>query len=204
MSRFTPEFFDSIYRETPPWDIGAAQPAILELVDAHPPESPVLDAGCGSGDHAIALARRGLQVVGVDVVGAAIEQARAKAEAGGPDVAARLELLVGDALRPSLLGRRFGAVVDSGFYHLFDQDTRDRYADDLAATLAPGGRLYLLEFAVEFDIPNTPLTVTGDELRARFTADRGWRIAELRPAQFLSRIAPVPAVAACIERLADG
>lgn len=204
MSRFTPEFFDSIYRETPPWEIGAAQPAVLELVDAHPPASPVLDAGCGSGDHAIALAQRGLHVVGVDVVEAAVEQARAKAQAGAREVASRLEFVVGDALRPSRLGGPFGAVVDSGFFHLFDQATRDRYAADLATALVPGGRLYLLAFAVEFDMPNTPLKVTADELRARFTADRGWRIAELRPAQFLSRIAPVPAVAACIERLGDG
>lgn len=204
MSRFTPEFFDSVYRETPPWDIGAAQPAILELLDEHPAESPVLDAGCGSGDHAIALAQRGLQVVGVDVVEAAIEQARAKADASAPEIASRLEFLVGDALRPSRLGKRFGAVVDSGFFHLFDQETRDRYVDDLAAALSPGGRLYLLEFAVEFDMPNTPLKVTEDELRARFTGEKGWRILALRPAQFQSRIAPVPAVAACIERLPEG
>ena len=204
MNRFIPGFFDTVYRETPPWDIGAAQPAILELLDEHPAQSPVLDAGCGSGDHAIALAQRGLRVVGVDVVEAAIQQARAKAQASPPEVASRLEFVAGDALRPSGLGMQFGAVVDSGFFHLFGQDTRDRYADDLAATLPPGGRLYLLEFTVEFDMPNTPLKVTEDELRARFAAEKGWRILALRPAQFQSRIAPVPAVAACIERLADG
>lgn len=143
-------------------------------------------------------------MVGVDVVEAAIQQAREKAAASDPEVASRLEFLVGDALRPSRLGRPFGAVVDSGFLHLFDQDTRDQYADDLPATLQPGGRLYLLEFAVEFDIPNTPLKVTEDELRARFTADKGWRIVALRPAQFLSRIAPVPALAVCIERISIG
>lgn len=204
MSRFTPDFFDSVYRVTPPWEIGTAQPAILELLDEYPADDPVLDAGCGSGDHAIALAERGLHVVGVDVVEAAIEQARVKARATPPEVASRLEFRVGDALRPSQLGTVFGAVVDSGFFHLFDQDTRDRYAADLAATLAPGGRLYLLEFAVEFDIPNTPLKVTEDELRARFAEENGWRILTIRPAQFQSRIAPVQAVAACIERIADG
>lgn len=31
MSRFTPHFFDSVYRETPPWEIGAAQPAMTAL-----------------------------------------------------------------------------------------------------------------------------------------------------------------------------
>lgn len=202
MSRFTPDFFDSIYRETPPWETGAAQPGMMALLDEHPPAGPVLDVGCGSGDLAIAVAQRGVQTLGIDVVEAAIEQARAKAEAEPPEVARRLEFQVADALRPSLLRRQFGAVVDSGFFHLFEQDQRDRLAEELAATLVPGGRYYLLAFATEFDIPNTPLKVTEDELRARFTAETGWRILTVRPAQFESRIAPVPAVAACIQRLA--
>jgi SAM-dependent methyltransferase len=204
MSRFAPDFFDSIYRETPPWDIGAAQPAMMALLDEFPAAGPVLDVGCGSGDLAIALALRGLQVLGIDVVDAAIGQARAKVEAQTPEVARLLEFHVADALRPTLLQRQFGAVVDSGFYHLFEQDQRDELAGELAGTLLPGGRLYLLEFATEFDIPNTPRKVSEDELRARFTAEGGWRVLAARPAQFESRIAPVPAVAACIERLAAG
>ncbi|HEU4886188.1 MAG TPA: methyltransferase domain-containing protein [Longimicrobium sp.] len=201
MPRFTPDFFDSVYRETPPWDIGAAQPAMMALLDDYPPAGPVLDVGCGSGDLAIALAGRGVQVLGIDVVEAAIEQARAKAESHPPEVARLLEFQVADALRPTLLQRRFGAVVDSGFYHVFEQDNRDVLARELAGTLLPGGRYYLLAFATEFDMPNTPLKVTEDELRARFTAESGWRILGVRPAQFESRYAPVPAVAACIERM---
>lgn len=204
MSRFSPDFFDTVYREAPPWDIGEAQPALLALLDEHPPEGPVLDVGCGSGDLAIELAQRGLEVLGIDVVEAAIEQARARVETLPRDAAWRLDFQVADALRPTLLGRRFGAVVDSGFFHLFEQDERDRLAAEFASTLLPGGRYYLLAFAVEFPIPNTPLKVGEDELRARFTAGNGWRILTLRRAQFLSRIAPVPAVAACIERLPDG
>ena len=202
MSNFAPEFFDSIYRETPPWEIGAAQPALSALLDEHPATGPVLDIGCGTGDLAIALAQRGLQVLGIDVVRAAVAQARAKAAALPTEVARRVEFQVADALQPSRLGRRFGAVVDSGFFHLFEQDQRDRLAGELAETLEPGGRYYLLAFAVEFPLPNTPRKVGEDELRARFTAANGWRILAMRPAQFQSRIAPVPAVAACIERLA--
>lgn len=202
MSRFEPEFFEGIYRgEAPPWDVGKAQPALSALFDDHPPAGPVLDAGCGSGDLAIDLARRGLDVVGVDIVEAAIAQARQKADALPAEVARRLEFRVGDALRPALLGQRFGAVVDSGFFHLFDPSTRDAYADEVAAALRPGGRLYLLEFATEFPVPNTPLRVTDDELRARFSAEKGWRVLALREARFESRIAPVPAVAACLERI---
>lgn len=206
MSRFGPDprtFFDSVYRDVPPWEIGGPQPALSALLDDHPPADPVLDVGCGSGDLAISLARRGLRVLGIDFVEAAVAQARKKAEALPPGVARLLEFQVADALRPARLGRRFGSAVDSGFFHLFDQDQRDRFADELARTLLPGGRYYLLAFAVEFP-PPSPRQVTADELRARFTPKRGWRIRELRSAEFASRIAPVPAVGACIERLPTG
>jgi SAM-dependent methyltransferase len=204
MSRFGPDpraFFDSVYRETPPWDVGGPQPAMSALLTAHPPASPVLDVGCGSGDLAIALAQGGFQALGIDFVDAAIEQARAKVGALPPEVARCLEFQVADALQPSLLQRQFGAVVDSGFFHLFEPDQRDRFVDELASTLRPGGRYYLLAFATEFPIPNSPLKVSEDELRARFTAEKGWRILEIRSAEFLSRIAPVPAIGACIERV---
>jgi len=204
MSRFGPDpraFFDSVYRETPPWDVGGPQPAMSALLTAHPPASPVLDVGCGSGDLAISLAQGGLQVLGIDFVDAAIEQAREKVGALPPEVARRLDFQVADALQPSLLQRQFGSVVDSGFFHLFEPDQRDRFAGELASTLLPGGRYYLLAFAAEFPIPNSPRKVSEEELRARFTSEKGWRILEIQSAEFLSRIAPVPAISACIERL---
>jgi hypothetical protein len=61
------DFFDSAYGETPPWDIGAAQPDLIALFNEYPPAGPVLDLGCGTGDLALALARRGLTVLGIDL-----------------------------------------------------------------------------------------------------------------------------------------
>jgi SAM-dependent methyltransferase len=206
VSRFGPDpraFFDSVYQETAPWDIGGPQPALMALLAEHPPALPVLDVGCGSGDLAIALAHGGLEVLGIDFADRAIEQARQKVAALPAEVARLLDFQVADALQPSLLRRQFGAVVDSGFFHLFESAPRDLFARELASTLLPGGRYYLLAFAVEFEIPHSPRLVSEDELRARFTAEAGWRIRELRPAEFLSRIAPVPAIGACIERLPD-
>lgn len=196
--------FDSAYRETPPWDVGEPQPALMALLDEYPPTGPVLDAGCGTGDLALALAQRGFTVLGVDLAEAAITRARAKAAAAAPEVGRLVEFRVGDALHPGLLPGPFGAVVDSGFFHLLDSLERESFAHELAATLATGGRYYLLGFAIASPIPNAPRQVLESELQALFAPEHGWRVLALRPARFLVRSTrgnDVPALAACVERV---
>jgi cyclopropane fatty-acyl-phospholipid synthase-like methyltransferase len=191
-----------VYKDLPPWEIGAPQPAMAALLAQHPPTSPVLDVGCGSGDLAIYLAQLGHQVIGIDFVESAIKNAQSKIGALPPETRQLLNFQVADALKPSLLQKKFGAVVDSGFYHLFNPDQCDQLIDEVASILHPAGRYYLHEFAIEFSVPNMPRQITADEFQARFTAEKGWRIQEIQSVQFLSRVAPpVPAICGCIERL---
>jgi hypothetical protein len=105
-------------------------------------------------------------------------------------------------LRPSPLEWQFESIVDSGFLHLFDLEESNRFVADLAVALRPGGRYYLHAFNVEFSIPNTPRAVPPEEVRVRFTLEKGWRILTPQAAQFHSRVAPpVAATIACVERL---
>lgn len=204
MSRFGPDplaFFQQVYTDVAPWDVGAAQPALVDLFEAFPPVGPALDVGSGSGDHVLALAARGLDAVGLEFVDSAVQLAQHRLTQAPSDVAARAGFVVGDALTPTALGRQFATIVDSGFYHLFDADTCIRLAGELAACLIPGGRLYLLEFAVEFPAPNMPRAITEEELRGVFTAERGWGVRAIHAAEFQSRMRGVPAIAACIERI---
>jgi cyclopropane fatty-acyl-phospholipid synthase-like methyltransferase len=205
LSRFGSDplaFFSAVYNDVPPWEIGAPQPAMAALLGKYPPTGPVLDIGCGSGDLAIYLAQQGQQVVGIDFVESAITMARNKIASLPATTAHFLDFQVADALRPSLLHQKFGAVVDSGFYHLFASDQCDQLIDEVVATLLPKGRYYLHEFAIEFSVPNMPRQIEATELQARFTAERGWHIKEIQSVEFLSRVAPpVPATCACIERL---
>ncbi len=203
MNAFGPDpkaFFDDLYRNAAPWDIGGPQPALVELFAAFPPTDPVLDVGCGSGDLAIYLAEQGHEVTGVDFAEVGIELARRKSAGLPRDVSERLTFSVGDALAPHGLGRQFGTVVDSGFLHVLDQKARDTFAESLVKALRPGGRYYLLGFATEFDMPNTPRKVTEPELQTRFSSARGWNVRSIVSAEFLSTFAPVPAIAACFER----
>ena len=207
MSRFGPDpldFFNSVYQDIPPWDIGAPQPAMSALLGRYPPGSPILDVGCGSGDLSIYLAQLGYQVLGIDFVEKAIANAWEKAGTLPAPVKLLLDFQVADALKPSSLQRQFGAVVDSGFFHLFDSEQCDRLVDEIAQVLLPGGHYYLHEFAVDFPLPNLPRQITAEELQVRFTQEKGWRIKEIQAVEFLSRVAPpVPAIYAWIERLPE-
>ncbi len=172
------------------------------LIEKYPPADPILDIGCGYGDLSIHLARLGHRVVGIDFVESAIRSAQNKADSLPHEIAQLLSFQVGNALNLSLLHKRVGAVVDSGFYHLFNPDQCDRLVDEVGSILSSHGCYYLHEFAVELPIPNMPRQITADELQARFTADKGWRIKEIQATEFLSRVAPpVPATCACVERL---
>lgn len=64
----------------------------------------ILDLGCGTGNHALPLGRRGFEVVGVDRSEAMLERARAK------DADGTVSFEVGD-VRDVRLGREFDAVL---------------------------------------------------------------------------------------------
>jgi 2-polyprenyl-3-methyl-5-hydroxy-6-metoxy-1,4-benzoquinol methylase len=97
----------------------------------HP--SSVLDAGCGTGRVAIELARRGIEVVGVDADESMIATARRMA----PD----LTWVVADLTRYTL-GRRFEVVVMAGNVPIFTPPgTQPDLVAGCAAHLADHGSL---------------------------------------------------------------
>ena len=173
--------FEDAYRGTPPWDIGRPQPVFEALAESGDIVAPVLDAGCGTGENALFLAARGLEVMGVDGVEAAVAAARTKAAARGLNA----EFLVHDALGLGDLGRRFATVIDSGLFHVFEDGERARYVDSLAAVLEPGGRYYALCFSELETGSRGPRRVTQAELRECF--DRApFRVLSIEAAEFAS------------------
>src|SRR5207237_4390343 len=68
----SPDDFETMYASTPPWDIGRPQPAFLELAQRGLLRAPVLDVGCGTGEHALMAAGLGLEATGIDTAPTAI------------------------------------------------------------------------------------------------------------------------------------
>jgi SAM-dependent methyltransferase len=180
---------------SPPWDIGRPQPAFVHLADAGALTGALLDAGCGTGEHAILAARHGARALGIDISGRAIEIARRKATERGVEVS--LEVL--DALSLATLGDHFDTVIDSGLFHVFDDAARARYVTAVHAVLRPGGHLHLMCFSDRQPGDWGPRRVTEGELRVAFGS--GWRIDSFEADRF--EINPVFGSATAEAWLAD-
>jgi cyclopropane fatty-acyl-phospholipid synthase-like methyltransferase len=151
-----------------PWDIGRPQPAFVQLADKGRLNGRLLDAGCGSGENALLAASRGADVTGIDIAPTAIARAREKASERG--LTARFD--VADARDLGRLGLTVDTVIDSGVFHVFDDEDRARYVASLGAVLRPDGACYLMCFSDRQPGTWGPRRIHADELRAAFT--HGW------------------------------
>jgi SAM-dependent methyltransferase len=116
----------------------------LPFFDAHFEEQGVrrvLDAACGTGHHAIALARRGYQVTGTDLSAVMVERARENAAAAGVDATFHVAGLG----QLSALGETFEAAICLGnsLPHLLSASAVTGALADFAAALEPGGLLVI-------------------------------------------------------------
>jgi SAM-dependent methyltransferase len=195
-----PASFDELYTGIPPWDVGRAQREFVELADRGEIVPPVLDVGCGTGENILEMAARGYEAAGIDAAPRAIGKAIDKARERGLSV----KFLVTDALALATLGRRFRTVIDSGLFHVFDDDERAIFAASVADVLEPGGRYHLLCFSEHVPGEWGPRRVTQEEIRRTFAA--GWRVVEIVETRFETNLPEgwVRAWRATIERLPDG
>ena len=163
--------YDAPYRarSTAGEDVHGEANAVQALQSTRP--FSVLDAGCGTGRIAIELARRGMDIVGVDLDVRMLDQAREQA----PDLDWRL----GD-LATIDLGRTFDLILLAGNVMLFlTPGTETQVVHNLARHLAPGGKL-----VAGFQIGRTALGIAHYDAAAtaaRLTLRERWATWEGAP-----------------------
>lgn len=155
-------YYDLLYGDK---DYAAEAAYVAGLLPAGTRE--VLELGCGTGGHALALARRGLAVHGVDLSPEMVARAQARRAGLTPELQARLSFAQGD-LRTHRAGREFDAVLS--LFHVMSYQTTN--ADLLAglrtarAHLREGG-LFVFDFwygpAVLSDRPRHVVKTVVDE-----------------------------------------
>lgn len=213
--------FDAIYDgrtalgERVPWDIGAPQPVIVDLVEAGRIRGDVLDAGCGTGEHALLLAACGYRATAFDISPVAIARARAKARARG--LVVTFDVANAADLHP--YHDAFDSVIDCGLFDSCSGRIRQSYARHLHHACREGATVYLLELSGQaagimrerFTDVGVPAAITGripaldaDDIEVAF-AD-GWRVEAIEESTMLAylpgtgELADLPALFAVIRR----
>jgi SAM-dependent methyltransferase len=155
-------YYDLLYGDK---DYSAEAAHVAALLPAG--TARVLELGCGTGAHAVALARLGLVIDGVDLSPAMVERALARRARLPAELQARLGFTAGDA-RSHRAGRTFDAVIS--LFHVMSYQTAN---EDLLAALAtarahlaPGGH-FVFDFwygpAVLSDRPRQVVKTVADE-----------------------------------------
>lgn len=138
------------------------------------PHGRALDIGTGSAIWAVALAKRGWQVTGVDIIGRALERGRQRAAAA--DVT--LDLVHADVteLTKAGIGSGYRLVVDTGTFHDFDPQQQVAMGRGIDAIATPDACVILTVWPRR----RRPLIrgATRDEIEAAFP---GWVVKDAGP-----------------------
>jgi SAM-dependent methyltransferase len=199
------ETWDKAYEGIAPWDIPGPQPDLREWIAGESVVGPALDIGCGSGEHAILLAKSGYQVVAIDWSTVAIDMAKAKVDlfnetfdkqyigdqASSPEelgsVAAALPLNIDfqvmDVMKVNDLKTCFGLVLDCGLFHFFKGQSRDDLLTRLRSVMRSGGRFYSLCFSDDEPGEVGPPRLSKAEIRKAFSRP-DWKLIAVEPRRF--------------------
>ncbi len=162
-----------------PWetDTDAVGPQLDKLfaaeeADRERPYGSALDLGCGTGRWSVALAQRGWNVVGIDVVPKAIRAAKERAREASAD----LTLVEGDvtALRHAGVGTGFSLFLDVECFNHLNDAQRAAVGEEVNAVAAPDATMVLLVWARGRRGPLPP-GASDDDLTMAFP---GWAIVE--------------------------
>ena len=180
-------FNDQYTRESPPWEIGAPQPSVMEAFNQGLIKGKVLDVGCGTGQNSVWLAKAGADVTGIDISSVAVERAKKLAQKSGVNAT----FAVASALDFSSEAR-FQTVLDSAVFHIFDDSDQARYLDSVKQVLKPGGAMVGFGFSELEPEGWGPRRLSEENLRETYRKD--WVIESLERISFqLQRDEPVHA-----------
>lgn len=133
-----PAYDDNVFTKNTEVEVGF----LLDVLQPGP-GAEILDVGCGTGRHTVALAGRGYRVTGIDLSSSMLSRAREAARAAGVEV----NWVCGDATRFSIPGRFDAALcLCEGAFGLLGREDDPigqplSILSNICLSLKPGGKV---------------------------------------------------------------
>lgn len=144
------QHWESMYEKSPeelPWEITKAPVELIEVIQNNiVTPCKTLDIGCGTGNYAIYLAKKGFDVTGVDFSENALAIAKQRALLAN----VKIEFVKADALALSkVLNDKYSFIFDYGLLHHIPLEKISEYAQQFRKLLAKGRRLLIVCYSEE-------------------------------------------------------
>ncbi len=154
--------WESMYEKSPgqiPWEIYEPPIELIEVIEnqiVKPCET--LDIGCGTGNYAIYLSKKGFTVTAIDISENALAIAREKALQAGVEIT----FIKADALElTQTLHKKFGFILDYSLLHHIPLENTRVYSQQFKKLLLPKGKLLMICYSEEDEDAKGQKTAVG-------------------------------------------
>jgi ubiquinone/menaquinone biosynthesis C-methylase UbiE len=192
---------ESINRKLPTWDEYYKNEKIekmswynenldLDLEDElnamHLNNGIFLDLGTGPGTQAMELAKKGFDVIGSDISGTVIERNKIMYETQYHNI----KFVVDNILYSDFKENYFDYIFDRGCFHVFSEEDRPKYYNQIKRILKQKGILFLKCFSIDEPMKDGPYRFSQNDIHNIFS--KNFHINVIKKTVYQGTLDPLP------------
>ena len=192
---------ESINRKLPTWDEYYKNEKIekmpwynenldLDLEDElnamHLNNGIFLDLGTGPGTQAMELAKKGFDVIGSDISGTVIERNKIMYE----NQYHNIKFVVDNILYSDFKENYFDYIFDRGRFHVFSEEDRPKYYNQIKRILKQKGILFLKCFSIDEPMKDGPYRFSQNDIHNIFS--KNFQINVIKKTVYQGTLDPLP------------
>lgn len=157
-----------------------------ELNAMHLNNGIFLDLGTGPGTQAMELAKKGFDVIGSDISGTVIERNKIMYETQYHNI----KFVVDNILYSDFKENYFDYIFDRGCFHVFSEEDRPKYYNQIKRILKQNGILFLKCFSIDEPMKDGPYRFSQNDIHNIFS--KNFHINVIKKTVYQGTLDPLP------------
>jgi len=145
-----------------------------------------LDLGTGPGTQAIELAKKGFDVIGSDIAETVIERNKIMYEKKYQNI----KFVVDNILESDFKDNYFDYIFDRGCFHVFSEEDRPKYYNQIKRILKQKGILFLKCFSIDEPMKDGPYRFSHNDIHNIFS--KNFQINKIKKTVYQGTLDPLP------------